>query len=103
MNAALSFQDCERKTPPVTHNITLFDAKPAGIDLKFVKDIDPRTGRPNVYIVSLTPAIGMGKWTSSEDEGDIEHVKQTKLPQGTRVEGLWVEAGERRVFVLEYV
>lgn len=80
------------------------DAKPSGIDLKFSKETDPRSRRPNVYTVSLTPAVKMGEWNNVEgDEGGIEQVQSTKLPQGTRVEGIWCEAGERRIVVLEYV
>ena len=102
MNASISFQDCERKAPPINYPVLSLDAKPAGIDFKFSKGIDSRTRRANVYTVSLTPAIAMGKWNSSDDEGDLEHVKHTKHPQGSRVEAIWVEGGDRRVFVLEY-
>lgn len=102
MNAALSFQDCDRKAPPQTFPVTFIEAKPAGIEVKFNKGVDPRSRRPIVYSVTLTPATGAGEWRNPEDEGDIEHVKQTKLPEGFRVEGMWVEAGDRRVFVLEY-
>jgi len=103
MNASISFQDCERKAPPVNYPVMSLDAKPSGIDLKFSKGIDSRSHRPNVYTVSLTPAIKMGEWTSVDDEGGIEQVNQTKLPGGNRVEGIWCEAGERRIVVLEYV
>jgi hypothetical protein len=101
MNANISFQDCERKAPPVNYPVMSLDAKPAGIDFKFSKGIDPRSHRPNVYTVSLTPAINTGKWENADDDGDLEHVKQQA--QGKRVEGIWVEAGERLVFVLDYV
>lgn len=103
MNASISFQDCERKAPPVCHLVTFLDAKPSGIDFKFSRGLDPRSRRPNVYTVSLTPAIKQGAWTSAEDEGGIEQVSQTKLSQGNRVEGIWIEAGDRRVMVLEFV
>jgi len=102
MNASISFQDCERKSPPTNYPVTFIDAKPAGIDLKFSKGIDPRTRLGNVYNVSITPAIGTGSWCNKDDEGGLEQVKQTKLPQGNRVEGIWCETGERRVVVLEF-
>jgi hypothetical protein len=98
MNASISFQDSERKAAPVVYPVMSLDAKPSGIDLKFSKGIDTRSRRPNVYTVSLTPATGLGAWTSNDDEGDIEHVKQA----GKKVEGLWVEAGNRTIMVLEY-
>lgn len=98
MNANISFQDCERKAPPVNYPVMSLEAKASGIDFKFSKGIDPRSHRPNVYTVSLTPAIGMGKWQNADDDGDLEHVKQT----GNRVEGIWVEAGDRKVFVLTF-
>jgi len=102
MNASISFQDCERKAPPTNYPVTFIDAKPAGIDLKFSKGVDPRTRLGSVYTVSITPAIGMGEWTNKDDEGGIEHAKLTKLPEGNRIEGIWIEAGERRIVVLEY-
>lgn len=102
MNASLSFQDCERKSPPQTFPVVSIDAKPAGIDLKFGKGVDARTRRLNVYTVSLVPATGAGEWHCTDDQGALEQVKQTKLPQGTRIEGIWIEAGERRIMVLEF-
>jgi hypothetical protein len=102
-NAFISFQDSERKAPPVKYTIEVLEAKPSGIDLKFSSGLNPRTHRPDMYTVTLTPAVGQGKWSSAEEQGNIEYVKQTKLGQGQRVEGMWVESGARSIMVLEFV
>jgi hypothetical protein len=34
-------------------------------------------------------------------EGLIEGVKQHQQPSGTRIEGIWVEGGERSIMIVE--
>lgn len=99
--ASLSFQDCDRRLPQQPFTVTFVDVKPSGIDLKFSKGREERTRVQNVYSVNLTPGAGKGSWKNMDVEGLIEGVKQYPQPSGTRIEGIWVEGGERSIMVVE--
>ncbi len=100
-NAAFSLQDCDRKGPAKTFPVTFIEDKPAGIELRITKSVDPRTRRAISYTVKLAPAAGTGTWQGPEDHGAIEHVARHEQTNSARVEGMWIEAGERLLMAVE--
>lgn len=77
--------------------------RPEGIQLTFNRGQDERTRRPIRYRVFLTPAVNTGSWATDEDAGHIEHLRASSGPATAlpRLEGIWVQAGERRQFRIQ--
>lgn len=100
----ITFKDLNNKRPNEVIFLQAVDNQPSGITVQFLTGVDERTRGPRRYKAQFWPGARKGQWEYLNGEsGDMENVTMRKLGTETIVEGIWIEAGERRGFELYLV
>lgn len=102
--STITFKDLNGKRPNEIIFLRSVDNEPNGITITFAAGHDENTRGPRRYRAQLWPGAGNGHWEcAGHEEGDLEKVTRKNLGKEIVVEGIWVEAGERRGFEVYFL